>query len=150
MNISSNPKLTPQLVSDGRISSFHLVDVGVSGGIDKVWRVFGAALCATGFDPLNYEVARLNREERNPRVRYVADAVGYRGYTGMMAQDWDKANDTAFFRSSAVRAQEIKARAYDSAYDPEGRASGTPAWSNLTNTSPARWIFSRPIRMATT
>lgn len=42
------------------MGSFVLADVGASGGISKLWHVFGDALRATGFDPLIGEVARLN------------------------------------------------------------------------------------------
>lgn len=54
----------------------RLIDVGCSGGIDIGWRLFDRDLIAFGFDPKIGECARLQREEDNPRVRYIPGFVG--------------------------------------------------------------------------
>lgn len=53
-----------------------LLDVGCSGGIDSFWDQFGASFRAVGFDPLVSEVDRLNADEKNRNIRYVAAWVG--------------------------------------------------------------------------
>jgi len=55
---------------------FTLIDVGCSGGIDSVWRVFGDKLQAIGFDPNIHECERLQNLESNKHVRYVPAFVG--------------------------------------------------------------------------
>lgn len=55
---------------------FVLIDVGCSGGISEHWRVFGNDLRAFGLDPQRSEIARLNREEQNPNIRYFPKFVG--------------------------------------------------------------------------
>ncbi len=66
-----------QLVSE-RLGDkyFTLIDVGCSGGIDEVWRVFDARLRVLGFDPNLQEVKRLNAAEKLPAVEYIAAFVG--------------------------------------------------------------------------
>src|SRR5215831_11897250 len=54
----------------------RLIDVGCSGGIDAGWRSFGNDLTAFGFDPKIQECERLQREEDNPRIRYIPGFVG--------------------------------------------------------------------------
>ena len=54
---------------------FTLVDVGCSGGLEPVWRVFGDRLRAIGFDASASECRRLAAEETNPDVHYVAGFV---------------------------------------------------------------------------
>jgi hypothetical protein len=56
--------------------TFKLVDVGCAGGFAPGWRAFGERLSAIGFDTNAEEVARLNRAEHNPKVRYAAGWVG--------------------------------------------------------------------------
>ena len=55
---------------------FTLIDVGCSGGIDPIWRVFGRNLRAFGFDPNIGECERLNATEVLPGIKYVAAFVG--------------------------------------------------------------------------
>jgi hypothetical protein len=57
------------LVPDGR---FTLVDIGCSGGIDPIWRSFGARLQAVAIDGNVSEIERLRRAESDPAVTYVA------------------------------------------------------------------------------
>ena len=55
---------------------FTLIDVGCSGGIDPIWRVFGRNLRAFGFDPNIAECERLSATEKLPGVKHVAAFVG--------------------------------------------------------------------------
>lgn len=55
---------------------FTLIDVGCSGGIDAIWRVFGRNLRAFGFDPNIAECERLNAAETLPGIKHVAAFVG--------------------------------------------------------------------------
>ena len=67
-----------RLVSD-RLgdAQFTLIDIGCSGGIDEVWRVFGSRLRAFGFDPNLQEVERLNVAAKSQHgIEYIAAFVG--------------------------------------------------------------------------
>lgn len=55
---------------------FTLIDVGCSGGIDRIWRLFGSGLRAIGFDPNVDECSRLNAKETLQGVRYIPAFVG--------------------------------------------------------------------------
>ena len=55
---------------------FQLIDVGAAGGVAPGWRVFGERLAALAYEADAEEVARLNKAETNPAVRYVAGFVG--------------------------------------------------------------------------
>src|SRR4051794_23951278 len=55
---------------------FTFVDVGCSGGIDPVWRIFGDRLRAVGIDASAEECERLTREEAHPDIKYVGAFVG--------------------------------------------------------------------------
>jgi len=58
------------------IDKFTLIDVGCSGGIDSVWRVFGDKLQAFGFDPNIDECERLQKLEANTQIHCVQTFVG--------------------------------------------------------------------------
>ena len=122
MNENWEPRLTKRLVSDGRLGSFSLADVGSSGGIPKWWHAFGDALRATGFDPLISECDRLNKAEPNPKVRYVPALVGYREYKQLFPDsDWKtKPNDSPWLRTSTVRSQQVTRRSFSETYAPTG------------------------------
>jgi hypothetical protein len=51
---------------------FMLVDIGCAGGIDPVWRCFGARLRALAVDGNVAEIERLQRAETHPGIRYLA------------------------------------------------------------------------------
>jgi hypothetical protein len=51
---------------------FSVVDIGCSGGIDPVWRLFGDRLRAVGFDASVGECRRLAAEEKQAEIHYVA------------------------------------------------------------------------------
>ncbi len=56
---------------------FTLIDIGCSGGIDEVWRIFGSRLRAFGFDPNLQDIERLNAAEaKHSGVEYIAAFVG--------------------------------------------------------------------------
>ena len=57
--------------------SMSVIDVGCSGGIDNLWRVFEPNLSVYAFDPNLEECDRLQSAEKNPDVRYVP-GFGYR------------------------------------------------------------------------
>lgn len=57
---------------------FTVIDVGCSGGIDPIWRLFGSGLRAFGFDPNLEECRRLNAAETLHGVEYVPAFVGLR------------------------------------------------------------------------
>jgi FkbM family methyltransferase len=53
-------------------TSFMLVDVGCSRGLDPQWRLFGSRFRALAFDPVVDEIERLRRENAYPGVEYIA------------------------------------------------------------------------------
>ena len=53
-----------------------LIDVGVSGGINPAWRLWGERLSALGIDAIENEVSRLTAAETNCGIHYVAARVG--------------------------------------------------------------------------
>jgi FkbM family methyltransferase len=55
---------------------FTLVDIGCSGGIDRVWRKLGRRLQAIAIDPNAQEIERLRAAERNPEIKYVNAFAG--------------------------------------------------------------------------
>jgi FkbM family methyltransferase len=75
---NSHPALTPLLLASPALAdeSFLLIDVGCHSGLDPVWRCFGDRLAAEAFDPQLDEIARLQAQETNPRVRYHGAYVG--------------------------------------------------------------------------
>ncbi len=70
--------MTHYLVQQGIFvnAPFMLIDVGCSGGIDPIWRIFGESLSAVGFDPMIEECERLLKKEKNPNVKYVNAFIG--------------------------------------------------------------------------
>jgi hypothetical protein len=61
-----------KLVADALgASSFRLLDIGCSGGLDPRWRAFGARLQAIGIDASRAECARLAKAETLSGVEYV-------------------------------------------------------------------------------
>jgi FkbM family methyltransferase len=59
----------------GTVPPLYLVDVGASGGLHPVWRLWDTMLHAVGIDPLVKEVERLRSIESNPNVGYEAALV---------------------------------------------------------------------------
>ncbi len=58
------------------LERFTFVDVGCSGGIDPVWRIFGERLRAIAFDASVDECERLTASEDHPSIKYMAGFVG--------------------------------------------------------------------------
>lgn len=90
---------------------FFIADVGCSGNIDQLWRLFGDQLAAVGFDPKENEIARLNSNERNPKVKFVAARIGLR-------------DDHEFH--ARRRSQQKPSNRY---FDPLGRSSAAVIWN---------------------
>lgn len=59
-----------------RTERFTFVDIGCSGGIDPVWRIFGDRLRAVAFDASVDECERLSKQESHPDIKYMAGFVG--------------------------------------------------------------------------
>lgn len=107
------PTAFATLIGEVLREPFTLVDVGCSGGIGPVWRVFGNSLRAFGFDPNLSEIARLNEQESLPGVTYVPAFVGLPqddpGRERLRSGDyWAR---SPWNRLSVVRTLEIKAAA---------------------------------------
>ncbi len=66
------------------LPEFMLLDIGASGGIELHWQTLGDKLNAIGFDVIVEEVARLNAENKNPRVKYENYFVGFEGYEALL------------------------------------------------------------------
>ena len=91
---------------------FCLVDVGVSGGIDGYWEIFGPDLRAVAFDGLIREIERLNAAEGGPDRRYFPLLVGDKSYH----LPCDALDTQPFPRTSAAQAAEISACNYAKTY----------------------------------
>lgn len=76
--ISKFTKMTRSLVDNRTFASqpFALLDVGCSGGIASLWRIFDPSFIALGVDPVVGECERLNAKEVNTNVRYRPAFVG--------------------------------------------------------------------------
>jgi hypothetical protein len=64
------------VASNLRSERFTLVDVGCSGGLESVWRLFADRFRAVGIDASAEECRRLAAEEKHPDVHYVAAFAG--------------------------------------------------------------------------
>ena len=98
-------------VSDSLKSElFTLVDVGCSGGIDPVWRVFGPRLRAVAFDASLDECERLAREETHANIKYIGGFVGLPPDHPFARRVAGKPLFTAnpIFRSSAWRTLQLR------------------------------------------
>jgi len=101
---------------------FVLADIGVSGGLAIHWREFEPDLCAFGFDPLVRECERLNRAERNPKVRYFDRYIGWDGYRALFPDSMERDavqgwTNQPFPRTSAARLQHAQAAPVDQYYN---------------------------------
>lgn len=87
-----------------RTERFTFVDIGCSGGIDPVWRIFGNRLRAVAFDASVDECDRLSRQETHPDVTYVAGFVGLpRDHPSRQAKGRAPITQNPFFRFGAGR-----------------------------------------------
>jgi FkbM family methyltransferase len=84
------------------LPSLGLVDVGVSGGINPAWRLWGEKLSALGIDAIENEVSRLAAIETNRGIHYVAARVG--APAGSSAAQAPTRSNYALHRSTAYLA----------------------------------------------
>lgn len=114
--VNQNPQVTTQLLKHTCLKDdeLYLVDVGASGGIDKFWNVYGQQLRAVAFEPLVNEVDRLNREERNPKIKYESAFVGWKGWKeACKSVQVDQAQgNCTYMRTSALAAQQRRQRSF--------------------------------------
>ena len=104
-------------------SKFTVLDVGASGGLEQIWRQYGALLHAHCFDPLVTEVDRLNAIEPSPNVRYHAAWITIADEEILAGKKAPGYPDTlSFHLTSAMRA----ARAMKQNYVQEVFNSGAP------------------------
>lgn len=119
-----DPPMTRKFVAAGLFEQerFFLVDVGVSGGIEQLWRVFADQLSAVGFDLLVNECDRLNKVERSGDISYHAYRVTSEVPLQLKKDGKDDklwSNDP-FSRTSAFRAQELLNTSGYEMYSEEG------------------------------
>lgn len=101
---------------------FTLVDIGCSGGLESVWRVFGERFRAIGFDASASECRRLAAEETNPDVHYVAGFVDIPPDHPFAKQDelGKGVNVGSFYNETSSKAtMELRAARLNSASDQE-------------------------------
>ncbi len=93
-----------------RREKFSLVDIGCSGGIDAVWRGFGDRLAAIGFDASADEIRRLQAQETNLGISYIAGFVDIQSDHpfAKRARNLPVHVDTLFGRFSAGWAYDIE------------------------------------------
>lgn len=109
------------VASSLRQEKFTLVDVGCSGGIEPIWRIFGDRFAAIGFDASVAECRRLEAEESSPNVHYVSGFVGIPPDHPFAVRNAGKPVhvDEIFDRTSAAWALELRARRLAAATDRE-------------------------------
>src|SRR5476649_2180672 len=91
---------------------FALVDVGCSGGIEPIWRLFDERFAAIGFDASASECRRLAAEETSPNVHYVPGFVGIPPDHpfAKRAEAAPPYHDDLFHRTSAAWSLEMRAK----------------------------------------
>lgn len=104
-----------------RTEKFTLVDVGCSGGIETIWRIFGDRFVAVGFDASVSECRRLEAQETSPNVHYVPGFVGIPPDHPFAVRHAGKPVhiDDIFDRTSAAWALELRAERLAAATDQE-------------------------------
>src|ERR1700687_5273006 len=86
---------------------FCLVDVGASGGIDKVWDIFGFSFNAVGFEPLMTECERLNADKnKHENVTYYPYLITSEDPL-VHAESGPPSIGNTFVRTSANKGKEI-------------------------------------------
>src|SRR5690349_10370003 len=101
-----------------RSERFNLVDLGCSGGLEEVWRLFGDRFAAIGFDASVSECRRLQTEETSKDVHYVPGFVGVPS-DHPFASRGTPHTDNPFGRTSAAWALELRAERLAKASDRE-------------------------------
>jgi hypothetical protein len=121
--------------------NFTLVDVGCSGGIEPIWRLFGQRFAAVGFDASVSECRRLQAEETNPNVHYLAGFVGLptdHPFAVYSAGKPEISNEL-FLRTSAVWTRQLQAEALKAATDHERMQRGF--WPDTELADPNKPVF---------
>lgn len=120
---------------------FSLVDVGCSGGIDPIWRVFGDRLVALGFDASVSECRRLTEIETQAGVQYVPGFVGIPPSHPFARKSANKPlhSGDRFHRSSAVWTMELRKKQLATASDHEKMQHNL--WRNTELANPAEPLF---------
>lgn len=100
---------------------FVLFDVGCSGGIDGVWRLFGENLSSFGFDPSIAEIDRLRALEPSSQIVYEAAFVGVPENHPIRLRRGDRpfTERNPWNRLTAARTVEIMAEQIKAASDRE-------------------------------
>src|SRR5580698_9292496 len=102
-----------------REERFALIDVGCSGGIEPIWRLFGDRFAAIGFDASASECRRLVAEETSPNVHYIPGFVGI-APDHPFAKHADVLPLYSFLpRTSAAWSLELRAKSLSDASDRE-------------------------------
>ena len=121
------------------VPRLFLVDVGVSGGINPVWRHWGDGLSATGFDMIGSEIARLSAAEKNPGISYRHARVATSDPVGVLARPpRETQSNYAVHRTSGYLATVILEDREDAAFEETWRRTvrqsnppATAAFANL-------------------
>jgi Methyltransferase FkbM domain len=134
-------RFAAQIAAKLENATFTLINVGCSGGIDPIWRVFGDKLRAFGFDPNLHECERLQKLEANQHVQYVAGFVGISPNHPFAKQKADRAHVTrnpwsrlSVCRTLELQQAEMPRRSVD-------EITQMNAWSQVALADPAKPII---------
>jgi FkbM family methyltransferase len=77
-NSNPNPLLLKHLIENGHFQEepFVYLDVGCSGGINEIWRLYKDQIEVHGFDPQQSEINKLRTLEKNPNISYHPYYIG--------------------------------------------------------------------------
>jgi FkbM family methyltransferase len=120
---------------------FTLIDIGCSGGIDSVWRVFDNKLQAYGFDPNLDECERLRKLEANEHVHYVPGFVGISPDHPFMRQKADRPHTTRNPWSRLSVNRTIELRQSEIAQMSTDEKTQLNAWGQVALADPAKPII---------
>ena len=122
--------MTKYLVKAGVLEKcpFTLLDVGCSGGIFDIWRVFDKYLISHGIDPQQSEVDRLNENESHEGIHYHAFYVGLPD-THEYCIERSKTNIPEYFQPW----QRLSAAAFNETSSSEAPPQNNPIGEDLTS-----------------
>ena len=124
-----------------RNERFALVDLGCSGGIEPIWRLFDDRFSAVGFDASVSECRRLAAEETSPNVHYVPGfvAIPPDHPFAKRAAGIPVHQDNLFLRTSAAWSLELRAKRLAAASDREKMQHNM--WGDTELADPDRPVF---------